>query len=231
MKRLTGIALIMLIFAGLVLTAGLVHSISPSSHSQQVSIILATKPVNNWYVCADLGIGPVPGLPDPRQRFKVCQDSGWEIYAYCIQPNIPAPTLGTVCTLINDQTLFCGAGVQSLREYRILQTPAAVTETPTLTPSPAATNTVTPTPTSTATLTPTPTPTSTATLTSTNTPTNTATPLISATPRVAGTPRPRPGGEGNLSEWHRMLGMLGIGLLLLVGAILGLIQIRNGKIR
>jgi hypothetical protein len=219
MKRLAGIALIILIFAGLVLTAGLVHSISPSDHSQHSSILLATKPVNNWYVCANLGIGPVPGLPDPRQRFKVCQDTGWEIYAYCIQPNIPAPTLGTICSLINDQTLFCGAGVQSLREYRILQTPAAVTETPTLTPSPTATNTETPTPTNTATITP------------TNTPTLTPTPRISATPRVASTPRPRPGGEGNLSEWHRMLGMLGIGLLLLVGAILGLIQIRNGKIR
>lgn len=219
MKRLAGIALIMLIFAGLGLTAWLVHSISTSNHSQQASIILATKPVNNWYVCANLGIGPVPGLPDPRQRFKVCQDSGWEIYAYCIQPNIPAPTLGTVCSLINDQTLFCGAGVQSLREYRILQTPAAVTETPTLTPTPTATNTETPTPTNTATITP------------TNTPTLTPSPFISATPRVASTPRPRPGGLGNLSEWHRMLDMLGIGLLLLVGAILGLIQIRNGKIR
>jgi hypothetical protein len=222
MKRLACFALIMLIFAGLVITTWLVHNMSATYRSEQAYVIQATKPVNNWYVCTNLGIGPVPGLPDPRQRFKVCHDSGWEIYAYCIQPNIPAPTIGTVCSLINDQTLFCGAGVQSLREYRILQTPAAGTGTPSFTPSPTATNTVTPTPTNTATLTPTITPTS----TSTSTPTT----LRSATPRVASTPRPRAGGQGNLAEWHRMLGMLGVGMLLLVGAALGLIQIRNGKI-
>ena len=160
MKRLAYFALIMLIFSSLVIAAWLEHSISATNRSEQAYVIQATKPVNNWYVCTNLGIGPVPGLPDPRQRFKVCHDSGWEIYAYCIQPNIPAPTLGTVCSLINDQTLFCGAGVQSLLEYRILQTPAASTGTPSLTPSPTATNTATPTPTNTATLTPTITPTS-----------------------------------------------------------------------
>jgi hypothetical protein len=228
MKRLACFALIMLISAGLLITAWLAHSISASNRSEQAYVIQATKPVNNWYVCTNLGIGPVPGLPDPRQRFKVCHDSGWEIYAYCIEPNVPAPTLGTVCSLINDQTLFCGAGVQSLREYRILQTPAAGTGTPSLTPSPTATNTVTPSLTATNTVTSTPT--NTATLTPTITPTITPTLIRSATPRAASTPRPRPGGQGNLAEWHRMLGMLGVGLLLLVGAILGLIQIRNGKI-
>jgi hypothetical protein len=219
MKRLAWIAIIMLGFVGLVITAWLLRHIVSSRYSEQASVILAPKPINNWYVCANLGFGPVPGLPDPRQRFKVCHDSGWEIYAYCIEPNVPAPTLGTVCSLINDQTFFCGAGVQSLQEYRILQTPAASTGTPSLTPSPTATNTATPTPTNTATLTP------------TQTSTLTPTPPNSATPRAASTPRPRPGGQGNLAEWHRMLGMLGVGLLLLVGAIFGLIQIRNGKIR
>jgi hypothetical protein len=205
--------------------------------------MLAPMPINNWYVCTDLGIGPVPGLSDPRQRFKVCHDSGWEVYAYCIEPNFPAPTLGTVCSLINDQTLFCGAQVQSLREYRILQTPAASTGTPSVTPSPTATNTFTPTPTNTASPTATPTPTNTATPTPTNTatrtptPTNTATlattptPSNSTTPLATHTPRPHPGGQGNLGSWHRMLSMLVTGLLLLVGAFLGLTMVRNGKIR
>jgi hypothetical protein len=221
MKRLVWIGLITLGFAGLGITAWLAYRVASYSRGERASVILAPKPVNNWYVCANLGIGPVPGLPDPRQRFKVCHDSGWEIYAYCIEPNIPAPTLGTICSLINDQTLFCGAGVQSLREYRILQTPAAGTGTPSVTPSPTATNTAAPTPTSTAT----PTPTHTATLTATPTPFN------STTPHAPRTPRPHPGGLGNLASWHRMLSMLGISLLLLTGAILSLVVIRNGKIR
>jgi hypothetical protein len=221
MKRLVWIGLLMLAIVGLGMTAWLAYRVIFFSHGERLSVILAPKPVNNWYVCANLGIGPVPGLPDPHQRFKVCHDSGWEIYAYCIEPNIPAPTLGTICSLIDDQTLFCGAEVQSLREYRILQTPAAGTGTPSVTPSPTATTTSTPTPTNTTT----PTPTNTAT------PTITITPFNSATPHAARTPRPHAGGPGNLAAWHRMMGMLGIGLLLLAGAILSLILIRNGKIR
>ncbi len=222
MKRLVWIGLILLGIFGTGVTAWLVYRIASSSRNERASVILAPKPVNNWYVCANLGIGPVPGLPDPRQRFKVCHDSGWEIYAYCIEPNIPAPSLGTICSLINDQTFFCGAGVQSLREYRILQTPAAGTGTPSITPSPTATNTATPTPTLTPTYTATPTPTFTAT------PSTTPTPFNSTTPRA---PRPHPGGLGNLANWHRMLIMLGVGLLLLAGAILSLLLVRNGKIR
>lgn len=221
MKRWVWIGLILLGILGTGITAWLAFRVNASIRAGRTSIILAPKPIHNWYVCANLGIGPVPGLPDPRQRFKVCHDSGWEVYAYCIEPNIPAPTIGTVCTLINDQTFFCGAGVQSLREYRILQTPAAGTGTPSATPSPTSTNTATPTPTYTAT----PTPTNTATITTTPTPTT------GITPRAPRTPRPRPGGPGNLAAWQRMMSMIGIGLLLLVSAILGLILVRNGKIR
>jgi hypothetical protein len=221
MKRLVWIGLILLAVFGIGITTYLAYHVESSSRSTGKSAVLAPKPINNWYVCANLGIGPVPGLPDPRQRFKVCHDSGWEVYAYCIEPNIPAPTIGTVCTLINDQTFFCGAGVQSLREYRILQTPAAGTGTPSVTPSPTATNTATPTPTNT----PTPIPTNTVTLTASPTPFN------NTTPRAPRTPRPHPGGPGNLPAWQRMLSMLGVGLLLLAGAIFGLILVRNGKIR
>jgi hypothetical protein len=220
MKRLAWIGLILIGIFVLGVTAWLAYRVASSSRGARASSALAPKPINNWYVCANLGIGPVPGLPDPRQRFKVCHDSGWEVYAYCIEPNIPAPTIGTVCTLINDQTFFCGAGVQSLREYRILQTPAAGTGTPSVTPSPTTTNTATPTPTNTTT----PTPTNTATLTASPTPIN------NTTPRAPRTPRPRPGGPGNLSTWQHMMSMLGVGLLLLVGAILGLSLVRNGKI-
>jgi hypothetical protein len=229
MKRLFWIGLILLAIFGIGVTAWLAHHVESSSRSALKAAILAPKPINNWYVCANLGIGPVPGLPDPRQRFKVCHDSGWEVYAYCIEPNIPAPIIGTVCTLINDQTFFCGAGVQSLREYRILQTPAAGTGTPSVTPSPTATQTTTPTPTNTIT----PTPTNTITPTPTNTATLTAspTPFTNTTPRAPRTPRPHPGGPGNLLSWQRMLSMLGVGLLLLASAILGLILVRNGKIR
>jgi hypothetical protein len=229
MKRLVWISLLLIGIFGTGLTAWLAYRFAYSSHNERASIILAPKPINNWYVCANLGIGPVPGLPDPRQRFKVCHDSGWEVYAYCIEPNIPAPSLGTVCTLINDQTFFCGAGVQSLREYRILQTPAAGTGTPSVTPTPTSTNTATPTPTNTST----PTSTNTTTPTTTNTPTLTATPtpFNSTTPHAPRTPRPRPGGAGNLASWHRMLSLLGAGLLLIVSGILSLLLVRNGKIR
>ena len=211
MKRSVWVGLILLGIAGTGMTAWLAYRIASFGRGERAAAILASQPasqpaampavmpaamlapmpINNWYVCADLGIGPVPGLPDPRQRFKVCHDSGWEVYTYCIEPNIPAPTLGTICSLINDQTFFCGAGVQSLTEYRILQTPAASTGTPSVTPSPTATNTATPTPTNTATLTP------------TNTPTLTPTPLNSATPLAARTPRPHPGGQGNLLRFLR----------------------------
>jgi hypothetical protein len=221
MKRLVWIGLILLGIFGIGITAWLAYHVDFFSRSGRASAVLAPKPINNWYVCTNLGIGPVPGLPDPRQRFKVCHDSGWEVYAYCIEPNVPAPSIGTVCTLINDQTFFCGAGVQSLREYRILQTPAAGTGTPSVTPSPTATNTAIPTPTNTTT----PTPTNTATLTASPTPFN------NTTPHAPPTPRPHPGGPGNLPAWQRMLGMLGVGLLLMVSAILGLILVRNGKIR
>jgi hypothetical protein len=35
------------------------------------------KPVHNWRVCADLGVGVVPGLGIRRQRFRLCHSQGW----------------------------------------------------------------------------------------------------------------------------------------------------------
>jgi hypothetical protein len=99
--------------------------------------------------------------------------------------------------LIDENTFWCGAGLQNLREYAILQTP-----TPTLTPL-AATATPTSTPTATSTLpaatetptTPLPTQTTTpggATETATLTP-----PAFSPTPPITTPPaRPSPGGSG-----------------------------------
>jgi hypothetical protein len=107
----------------------------------------APKPVDGWYVCRNLGIGAVPGVPDPRQRLKLCHDSGWEVYTYCTQPGLPVPPVGRRCTRIGGDTYQCGARNQRVREYRILQTPVDTatptatqviisTSTPTLTPTP-----------------------------------------------------------------------------------------------
>jgi len=105
----------------------------------------APKPVTGWYVCRNLGFGAVPGVPDPRQRLKLCHDSGWEVYAYCTQPGLPIPPVGRRCTRISGDTYRCGAGNQRVREYRTLQTPVD-TATPTATPIiSTATPTLTPT--------------------------------------------------------------------------------------
>lgn len=104
------------------------------------------KPRYNWRVCEDLGVGPVPGVPDTRQRFRLCHNQGWQLLAYCLQPSRPAPEVGTICSRINDDTYWCGEGIQNLQEYAILQTPAPTptpTFTPTVTPSPSPTGTAT----------------------------------------------------------------------------------------
>jgi len=98
-------------------------------------------PRYNWRVCEDLGVGPVPGLPDARQRFRLCHNQGWQLLAYCLQPTRPAPVVGTTCSRISGNTYWCGDGIQNLREYAVLQTPA-----PTPTPSPTSTPSATPTP-------------------------------------------------------------------------------------
>lgn len=173
----------------------------PENLPQQID----QRPVYDWYVCGDLGLGPVPGVSGPRQRFRVCHNDGWEVLAYCLQPNWPAPEVGAACALIDETTWWCGAGLQNLREYTVLQTP-----TPSPTPLiPTATPTSSPTATFTA-----PAPTETPTI---PLPSETATPgEVTETPAItppaasptppttapAATPpaRPSPGGSG-LMEW------------------------------
>lgn len=145
-------------------------------------------PVYNWHVCGDLGIGFVPGI-GMRAQFLLCHNQGWELQAYCLQPALPAPEIGTVCSRVNEDTFWCGAGFQNLREFRILQAP---TPTPTITP----------------TFTPTPTP------TSTSTPTITLTPTTPVSPTPTPTRPPRPGGSGSI-EWLGMFVAYGLIVLLL----------------
>jgi hypothetical protein len=168
-------------------------------------------PVYDWYVCEILGEGPVPGISEPRLRFRVCHNEGWEILAYCLQPNWPAPEVGAACALIDEDTLWCGEGLQNLRQYALLQTP-------TPTPTPISTSTSTPTPTSTlaaATATPgTPLPTQTGTvIVGTGTPiaatgTVTATPAAPFAPTATPVQRPSPGGSGlALWLWEKILAL------------------------
>jgi hypothetical protein len=130
--------------AGLVLlVVGLatIWSVQSTTMSAKAASLSAPKPVDGWYVCRNLGIGAVPGLPDPRQRLKLCHDSGWEVLVYCTQPGLPVPPVGRRCTRIGAQTYRCGASNQRVREYRTIQVPVD-TATPTLTP---VINTATPT--------------------------------------------------------------------------------------
>ena len=105
------------------------------------------QPVYNWRVCADLGVGSVPGTGLQRQRFRLCHNQGWTVLTYCLQPSRPAPALDTICTRTSADTFWCGNGIQNLHTYRVQETP---------TPSPTATGTPAPTPTPTVTPTPSP---------------------------------------------------------------------------
>jgi hypothetical protein len=108
----------------------------PSSASAAEAQAPDEKPVKGWVICKDLGIGPVPGILDPRQRFKLCHPSGWEVRTYCTFPNYPAPRLGASCIRSGD-IYTCGSGVQQLKGYSVIATPPA----PAATPSPAVTAT------------------------------------------------------------------------------------------
>ena len=141
---------------------------------------LGDKPEQNWRVCRDLGVGNVPGLDVRRQRFRLCHAQGWEVLTYCLDPNQPAPAVGTRCTRTDANTYWCGSGLQRLREY-------SVEETPTLAPTRAPVSTSTPTPTLTPTATPTP-------------PTPPSVPTrVAPTPKIRSrvTPRAPAGGRGN----------------------------------
>jgi hypothetical protein len=167
-------------------------------------------PVHGWTVCADLGVGPVPGLPASVQRLRLCQGSGWEVQAYCLNPQQPAPALGSACSMLNDTDFWCGDSVQQLRNYQLLQTPApSSTPLPSSTPSPlpSPTATVTPLPSLTPTL---PLPSETVEVTPPSGGFDTPGPGPSPTLFE----RPYPGGEGLRAPLFSALSLLaGFGLL------------------
>lgn len=164
-------------------------------------------PIHGWQVCADLGTGPVPGIPGTVQILQLCQGEGWRVQVYCLEPLEPAPPLDTFCSYVGDGTFWCGDQYQLVREYIILDTPS-----PTETPTPTATATLTATPTST--------PQASATGTVTAQPSQTTT-AITSTPQAEVSPtvfdRPPPGGPGNLPVF---LGLAGLAMgLILFGAV------------
>ena len=189
-------------------------------------------PAFGWSVCA-IGVEePVPGLPDPRQMFDLCHGDGWRLQAYCLQPGMPAPELGVICSQ-EGGVYWCGDAVQQLQFYAVLQTPVP---TPTLTTTATATSTVTPTatatPTVTTTLTPTPTTTTTTTLTTTPTletitltaeyqqitleASETASPTATLWAWATIGIRPRAGGPGNAGLVYGMLAGAGCFMIAMV---------------
>ena len=135
-------AAIFLILAGLLLISSRPAPAAPEAPAEFSFQAPGDKPRYNWRVCEDLGVGPVPGVPDNRQRFRLCHNQGWQLLTFCVQPSRPPPAVGTICSRINDDTYWCGNGIQNLREYAILQTPAPTpTPTPTFTPTPTSTGT------------------------------------------------------------------------------------------
>ncbi|MBE0408140.1 MAG: hypothetical protein IBX69_00225 [Anaerolineales bacterium] len=177
-------------------------------------------PVFGWSVCEDLGMGVVPGVPNPVQRFRLCHQQAWELLAYCLEPEIPPPPEGTICERIDGDTYWCGDGIQQLRHFQILQTPTPVPPD-TLTPTPTSTHTSTPTPTSTSS--PTPTTTNTATHSPTVTPTLTSTAVITATE----TQRPPMGGRGNFEKTEAVRWVFGSSL---IGLAITLAWIERAKL-
>lgn len=166
-----------------------------------VPLLQEPRPIYDWYVCEELNVGPIPGVTEPRLRFRVCHNEGWELLAYCLQPNWPAPEEGAACALIDDDTFWCGEGLQNLREYAILQTPfptttptlaQTVAPTPTATASPVAATQTPGTPLATATATP-----AAGTLTP-SAPTATPAAPTATQPAAIATQRPSPGGLGYL---------------------------------
>jgi len=201
--------LICLCFAGLV--AASPYTVLGSVLEQ------ADLPAHGWSVCWVGGEETVPGQPDPRQVFELCHADGWQLRAYCLQPGMPAPQVGTMCSQ-EGGVFWCGDAIQQLQFYAVLQTPAA-TLTPTQTATATATSTSTATPPNTATLTPT----LTITTTLTETPvleTLTLTPEYqqitvevseTATTQAWSTTvvRPRAGGPGNAGLVYGLLGGAG----------------------
>ena len=191
-----------------VVTAKAVSWFGPNEEINKQASPLDPKPVHEWYVCGDLGFGTVPGVPDARQRVKLCHEKGWVLHTYCTQPELPVPEMGTICDRVSEDMYYCGPGLQLIREYRLVDTPGP-SPTPTetqigqITPTETEILLDTPTSTSTQIALPSLTPTGTQIQATTPAPTATSTQAQltedapgSATP----TRRVRPGGAGILEQ-------------------------------
>ena len=164
MKRTISAGTLAVILSVLVLTAAFAFLWKPALSANVADALPGAELQSNpraqgdlpefgWTVCADLGVGPVPGLGEYRQRFDLCNGAGWRIQAYCLDPGVEAPATGTICSLTGG-VIWCGENVQKLKEYLIIETPLpTATETVTLTAT--STNTPTATPSQTPSATPT----------------------------------------------------------------------------
>lgn len=168
----------------------------PDSQVMAANVVL-DQPIYNWYVCEDLGMGTIPGVPDQRQILRLCHNQGWQIRAYCMQPSMPAPPIGVSCSHTPEGPYWCGDSYQLLQEYILDVTPTATqipTETNTPIPEetrlPSATASLTPSATEIYTDTPPPTFTPRVTYASTLTPASTNTPVPSLTGTIITTQTP-----------------------------------------
>jgi hypothetical protein len=155
-------------------------------------------PVYGWTVCGDLGFGPVPGRSLSAQRMEMCHSSGWVLQTYCLDPNLPAPSIGGICSMLNATHFWCSDTAQQLRQYQIAQTPS---------PSQTPVSTATRVPTATQ-------PASTQTLPASSGEGEATAVVAQATVFV----RPHAGGEGTLAPTLSILAAGG-GLILLIAGL------------
>lgn len=106
-------------------------------------------PGEGWSVCRIGGEEPIEGVGD-RQVFDLCHAQGWTLKTYCLDPGMPVPQLGDLCSQLVGGTYWCGDGVQELGFVDVLQAPETAT-VPSATPESTATVTVTTAPSATVT--------------------------------------------------------------------------------
>jgi hypothetical protein len=190
LKRILPAGLLVIFTSLVIITGAIALNWKPAQSESQALNVFAgpaaqgSLPVYGWSICQDMGIGYVSVIGENRQRFVVCNGAGWRLNAYCLQPGIDPPLVGTICSITNQGNIWCGDNVQQLREYQMIETPSAYEET--FTPTPTATATFTLTPTFT------PSPTSTFTPSPTNTPTDLPTSTLTALPSFTPTVTPLP---------------------------------------
>jgi hypothetical protein len=117
--------------------------VAPSPAFFERGLSQVSLPTDGWTLCIDLGVGPVPGQAGNLQRVQMCHASGWQVQAFCLEPNKPVPPVNTLCSMVSSTDFWCGDTFQQLREFQIVVTPQADTPTPSFTPT--ATATATPT--------------------------------------------------------------------------------------